>query len=76
MPKTSPKKNPALWVNLLTSINRTGHTSGPTSEHYIQGYQTVFKKWGIIKGRNIDLKLINQLLTNYKEIGNFPEFKP
>ena len=76
MPKLFPKKNPVLWVNLLTSISRVGHTSGPTSENYIQGYQAVFEEWGITKGRNLDLKLIDRVLREYTETKKFPEFKP
>ncbi|PJA18669.1 MAG: hypothetical protein COX63_02050 [Candidatus Diapherotrites archaeon CG_4_10_14_0_2_um_filter_31_5] len=76
IPKMFPKKNPNSWVKLLTSISMTGHTSGPTSENYIQGYQAVFEEWGIIKGRSLDLKLIDRVLKEYKETGIFPAFKP
>jgi len=75
-PKLLPKKNPLLWVALLKSISSKGHTSGPTSQYYIQGYQTVFEKWGIINGRNIDLKLIDRILTEYSETRLLPVFKP
>ena len=73
--KLFPKKKPVLWFNLLSSISNSGHTSGPTSENYIQGYQAVFDEWGITKGRNLDLRLLDRVLNEYKETGNFPEFK-
>jgi hypothetical protein len=75
-PKLLPKKNPLLWVELLKSISSSGHTSGPTSQYYIQGYQAVFQKWGIFKGRNIDLKLIDRILNDYGETRILPAFKP
>lgn len=74
-PKLFPKKNPVAWVKLLTSISASGHTSGPTSENYIQGYQAVFDEWGITKGRNLDLRLLDRVLNSYRETGNFPDFK-
>ncbi|MBU2476388.1 hypothetical protein KKG83_02870 [Candidatus Micrarchaeota archaeon] len=76
LPKLLPKKNPVLWVELLKSISSSGHTSGPTSQYYIQGYQAVFEKWGITKGRNIDLKLIDRILSEYSETRLLPVFKP
>lgn len=75
-PKLLLKKNTALWIELLKSISRTGHTSGPTSQHYIQGYQSVFVKWGILKRGTIDLNLIDRLVRTYDETGCLPDFKP
>ncbi len=71
-----PKKNPKIWIKLLNSVSRTGHTSGPTSENYIQGYKTVFEKWGIINKRGIDLNAVNKVIKEYDETRKLPEFKP
>ena len=75
-PKLLLKKTPALWIELLKSISLSGHTSGPTSQHYIQGYQTVFEKWGILKRGGLDLNLIDRVIRTYGETGALPDFKP
>lgn len=68
------RKKSALWAELLLSVSLTGHTSGPTSPHYIKGYLNVFEKWGIIKGRNLNMALLGQILRTYNKTGLLPDF--